>query len=332
MCASSIRADEEDFSKMDLVDLVEVNIYVASVLFAHIHNEGEWMFDYSHVTMKMDGNLDGTRSVSASEVLASYRVTPLDMTMDMDMFMVMYAPSDELTLMMMLQWVEKEMKHQTQMGTQFTTRSSGMGDTTLSANYVVMKENTDFGEQEYTLTVGISLPTGSTDEEDFLPPMGNVTKLPYPMQLGSGTYDAIVGGAYLGFSDKWYWGAQGLATIRSAENDEGYRLGNRIDLKLWLTRAFNDSLSGYVRVDAHKQENIKGADPDLNPMMVPTADPDLRAQKMLSLTFGVDAYASKGMLEGHRVGLAVGKPIFQRLDGPQLETDLTVRFDWQLVF
>ena len=36
-------------------------------------------------------------------------------------------------------------------------------------------------------------------------------------------------------------------------------------------------------------------------------------------------------LRSHRLALEVGRPAYQNLDGPQLETDWTVTLGWQLL-
>lgn len=54
---------------------------------------------------------------------------------------------------------------------------------------------------------GLSLPTGSIDKQDATP-MGPNSKLPYPVQLGSGTYDLLPGLTYNGQDRDLSWGAQ----------------------------------------------------------------------------------------------------------------------------
>ena len=68
--------------------------------------------------------------------------------------------------------------------------------------------------------------------------------------------------------------------------------------------------------------DIDGADPDLNPNVVPTADPNLRGGERVDLLLAFNAYAPSGTLDGIRAAVEVGFPVYQSLDGPQLETDL----------
>lgn len=47
---------------------------------------------------------------------------------------------------------------------------------------------------------------------------------------------------------------------------------------------------------------------------------------------GVNDYARSGSFKGHRLALEVGYPVYQDLDGPQLETDWMLTGGWQYAF
>lgn len=285
----------------------------------HTHKKGEFMFSYRYMFMNMDGNRDGTDSLSESEVLQDFMVTPVDMTMQMHMFGAMYAVSDDVTLMAMVPYVSKEMEHLTRMGERFTTNSEGFGDIKTTALYKIHDRN----KQRVHLNLGVSFPTGSINERDDTP-AGDDVILPYPMQIGSGTFDLLPGITYLGQSEKGSWGAQALTTLRLGKNDNGYRLGNKYQLSGWIGRNWTDWLSTSLRLTGTTWGDIDGADDRLNPMMIPTADPDRRSGTQVNVGFGVNLYAPKGNLQGSRLAMEFELPIYRSLDGPQLETD------WQL--
>ncbi|MBV6623580.1 MAG: transporter [Rivularia sp. (in: Bacteria)] len=282
----------------------------------HAHKKGEFMFSYRYMFMEMDGNRDGTNSISDSEVLQDFMVTPVDMSMQMHMVGAMYAVSDDVTLMAMVPYVSKEMEHLTRMGTRFTTNSEGFGDIKTSALYTVFNKD----KQRVHLNLGVSFPTGSIDERDDTP-AGEDQILPYPMQIGSGTFDLLPGITYLGQSGKGSWGAQALTTLRLGKNDNGYRLGNKYQLTGWIARNWTDWLSTSLRLTGKTWGDIDGADDRLNPMMIPTADPNLRSGTQINLGFGVNLYAPEGNLQGSRLAMEFELPILRDLDGPQLETD-----------
>ena len=78
----------------------------------HLHPDGEWMVSYRYMFMRMDKNYDGSDSISDAEVLGSgYMVAPTDMDMEMHMLGIMYAPTDWLTLMGMVNLVDLSMNH-----------------------------------------------------------------------------------------------------------------------------------------------------------------------------------------------------------------------------
>lgn len=298
---------------------------------AHTHEQGDWMVSYRFMHMDMEGNREGTSGISDSGVLKKYLVTPTEMTMDMHMFGVMYAPTNRLTLMAMLPYLDKSMDHRTRMGVKFTTGSSGIGDTKLSGIFEAMTWN----RNELLLNLGLSLPSGSNDEEDTTP-LGKV-RLPYPMQLGSGTWDLMPGVTWLGQNEGYAWGGQTMATLRMNRN-EGYRHGHRIEATAWGTKKLSNWWSISARLKGSAWGDIHGSDSQIvqtNPAgisTVPTADPDTRGGESIDGLLGINFYPRSGGMNGQRLAIELGKPVYQDLDGPALETEWTVTAGWQLSF
>lgn len=297
------------------------------VMGEHPHKQGEWMLSYHYSTMHMKGNRDGTSDVSPEQVLNDFMVSPTDMTKQMHMFNLMYGVTDKLTLMGMMSYNLISMDHISRMGVRFTTDSKGVGDTKLMGMYILHNQ----GNRKFLLNAGISFPTGSIDERDDTPAGAN-QKLPYPMQLGSGTYDLLPGITYTDQQNNWSWGSQLNAAIRLGKNSSDYRLGNQYGLTIWGIRKLNHYANASLRLDSKKWGNIHGADPELNPMMVPTSRTDLRGGERVDLLFGMDLFAPEGKLQGNRLAIEAGLPIYQHLDGPQLKTRYRLTVGWQLVF
>ena len=318
----------------------------------HMHKKGDWMVSYRFMRMDMQGNRDGTDSLSPLEIATSVpnrfsgmagqpptlRVVPTEMTMDMHMFGAMYAPTDWLTLMAMANYQDKEMDHitfqggagTTELGT-FTTNSKGWGDTKLSGLFRLYEDK----QNHVHLTAGISLPTGSIDETDtVLAPNGMTPtlRLPYAMQLGSGTYDLLPGITYNGRSNQWTWGAQYSAEIRlENENDEGYALGDKHSVTTWAAYGWSENLSTSLRLKATTQDSIDGIDPNIV-APVQTADPDNYGGEIIDLGLGVNYSFTSGALKGNRLALEAIAPIYRDLNGPQMETDFTILAGWQYAF
>ena len=292
----------------------------------HTHNAGEFMLSYRYMYMDMQGMRNGTNNLSNQQVLEDYMVTPLKMDMQMHMFGLMYAPTDYITLMGMVPYIKKSMSHLTRMGARFKTESEGFGDIKFTGLIKVF----DNYDQRIHINAGMSFPTGSIDKKDDTP-MGSNQQLPYPMQLGSGTFDLLPGITYLGQHNDISWGAQVSGVIRLGENDRDYRLGNRFDATAWGAYDWFNWVSTSARMDWQSWGNIHGADSALNPGMVPTADTDNQGGNRLDLLFGMNFYVPEGptLIKGQRLAVEFGFPIYQDLDGPQLETDWVLWLGWQ---
>jgi hypothetical protein len=72
---------------------------------------GRWMVGYQFMFDDMNGSLVGTQEISDSQILKEFPAAPTDMTMQMHMARLMYAPMDELTLSAMVPYVWKEMNN-----------------------------------------------------------------------------------------------------------------------------------------------------------------------------------------------------------------------------
>ena len=312
----------------------------------HMHKTGEWMFSYRYMSMSMEDNLQGSNNISPEGIRDSglgLRVVPLQMTTDMHMFGAMYAPSDKLTLMLMVNYVEKEMDHLTfmmPMGPMmpmsmnetgvFTTKTSGIGDTKIGALYSLRSgDNTNIH-----LNLGLSIPTGKIDYTDqILTPMNTTPspRLPYPMQLGSGTYDIQPGITYAGTRDSWDWGSQVKMTIRLDDNDEGYSLGDQTQVTSWGGYRFTHWLTGSLRLTYTHADEISGKDALIN-LPVQTSNPDNFGGERIDLGVGITLIGSEGAQKGHRLALEYETTIDQDVNGIQMEMQdmLTIGYQFSL--
>lgn len=316
-----------------------------NVMGDHLHHKGELMLSYRLMQMSMQGNRDGSSEVSSEQIVttvanrfanppmmpATLRVVPIEMTMTMHMFGLMYAPNDQITMMGMVNYVHKTMDHETfagatgtnRLGT-FSTDARGFGDISAAA----LIKLADDGRHRWHATAGISLPTGSIDKTDtILTPMNTqpTPRLPYPMQLGSGTYDFIGGVTYAGSIDRWGWGSQWRSIVRLGENDEQYTLGDDHHMTGWLSYLVRPSMSVSGRVAYYSRGNIEGIDLQII-APVQTADPARQGIRRVDVGVGTN-WVLPG--ERHRLSFEFIVPLSQSLDGPQLETDWQLTLGWQ---
>lgn len=299
----------------------------AGVTGSHIHSKGDWMFSYSVMRMNMHGNRHSDSKVDVSDVYgAGYAIAPLDMTTTSHMFGGMYGVTDRVTAMVMLPYIEKEMNLRTSTGTNFSTRSRGWGDTKISALYDPENPKLD----NFIFGMGVSLPTGATDRRHATP-AGAETKLPYPMQLGSGSYELLPSVTYqCDCRDGVFYGAQAKAQIRLNDAQEGYTLGDRYTASAWAGKAWNSELSNTIRIEWDEMTNGEGSDPDLNPNAIPTADADMQARTRINLGLGMN-YAPE-WAQGHQLLLEAKTPLYEKIDGYGLEMDTSLMLTWRKSF
>ncbi|MEL6238731.1 MAG: transporter [Pseudomonadota bacterium] len=330
---AAIPAIADDDHGIDSLDHAPIG-----VMGDHRHAKGEWMISYRFMHMDMVGTQIGTDSVTPEEVVTTVpniffgapgqpptlRIVPTSMRMDMHMAGAMYGLSDQVTLMVMGNYITKEMDHitfaggmgTTRLGT-FRTRTADLGDTKLAA-LIGLTDTVH-------INAGISLPTGTiTEEDDILTPMGGnpTVRTPYPMQIGSGTFDLEPGITYRDQNDRLGWGAQVKGVIRLGENDEGYSFGDKAMATLWAAAALSPAVSVSGRLQAETLGTVDGMDP-LIMGPVQTANPDFQGGETLAAFAGMNFAVTGGALKGWRLGIESGVPLIQDLNGPQMPTDWT---------
>ncbi|MEM1196298.1 MAG: transporter [Pseudomonadota bacterium] len=328
MAATPAFADDDIINSLDHAPI--------GVMGDHRHAKGEWMVSYRFMHMDMEGVQIGTDSVTPEEVVTSVpntffglpgqpptlRIVPTSMRMDMHMAGVMYGLSDAVTLMVMGNYITKEMDHitfqggmgTTQLGT-FRTRTADLGDTKIAA-LIGLTDTVHFN-------AGLSIPTGTiTEEDDILTPMGGnpTVRTPYPMQIGSGTFDLEPGFTYRDQNASLGWGAQLKGVIRLGNNDESYSFGDKAMATVWAAAALTPGVSVSGRVQAETLGRIDGMDP-LIVGPVQTANPDFQGGDTVTAFVGMNFAATGGALKGWRLGVEGGLPVVQDLNGPQMPTD-----------
>ena len=318
-----------------------------SVMGDHTHAKGGWMASYRFMRMDMDGMRNGTERVYANDVFAQgYSVSPESMFMDMHMLGLMYAPTDTLTLVLMANYIETKMDHKvySQMGANminngdrtFTTNTSGIGDFKLGGLYRFYLK----GNRKAHVGLSLNLPTGSIEQKDKTPKMGGAVnqQLPAPMQLGSGTYDLLPSLTYVQQFERWSYGAQTNAVIRlESENDNGYRLGDSFGVTTWAGYNLNEWVAVNAGLNYAYTRKLKGSQDKVgtvgpNGQSVTTAFNSNYGGERIDAIFGLNFYAPVGTLKGQRIAIDLRLPLWQDLNGYQLETDSIVTIGWQMAF
>ena len=274
---------------------------------------------------EMRGSKIGQDDVSDAQVLSvangnggmfnQLRLVPQEMTTTKYMFGAMTRLSGGSHVMLMVPYVEKEMKLRTYNGGgvhigNFTTNTSGIGDAAIS----LAKPLSNANAGNWVMGAKLSIPTGSIKEKDqvYAPTgMWMQARLPYAMQIGTGTLDITpsLQGEF-GAGD-WKVLTGFSFTTRLGRNSEGYTHGDEVNLSLGVARTFDDIKTG-LRLDLKSAGRISGKD-ELISAPVQSAQTGFYGGQRASLTAEVKI--------GRTFGAFVTIPVHEDLNGPQMSLD-----------
>ncbi len=291
-----------------------------------------------------DVNVDGVLGMPAT---GKYMAAPTAMDMSMLNLAVGYSFTDDFFAGVMGMYTDNRMDMQFnsmmksmtgQSG--YTMKSKGMMDTMLMTKYRLYADDPLIPSSEASLFAGLSMPTGSIDERNATHPlaMRKTELLPYGMQLGSGTWDPILGILYQRTTSPWWWGFDARYTARSGTNKRGYRLGDRGQLDAYLMYQPHVAWVLYGALNGDWQDNIHGeADEAItgasgraaknnpnSPYMTPLWDPANSGKTQLFTTLGVQWQP----VPLHIVDVGVQLPVYQRLNGLQLKDKWRLMLTW----
>lgn len=278
-----------------------------SVMCDHVHVNGEFMWSYRYMQMTMLGVLNGVDSVSYETYNSetSYMKYLDSMNMTMHMLGVMYAQSEKLTWMLMLPYINNDMTVKAKMGGALSSMTStGIGDLKFGPLYSLINQN----NVKSHINLTFSLPTGAIDVKD-----SNMT-VGYPMQLGSGTFDLKPSLTIVRFFHDSSIGFQFNATLRTGQNNQGYRLGHSLNNKLWIAKTFgNYSFSSSLIYQSIG--SISGQHSGIMSVMNAALDASNSGQDQVTSTFGMNVAFDNG----YRLALEYLLPVVQSVTGYQMD-------------
>ena len=315
----------------------------AGVLFDHMHKAGEIMLGFRYAGSFAGGSmLNGENSARDQDIIDNgcpphaCSMKPTDMTMNMYMLDIMYAPTDWLTLMVMPMWMSHEMTmgplrgvmpmghddhggmdmggHSEHMGSH-SHSTEGWGDTIFGPE-IRLAEGSGY---HLHISPMFSAPTGRVD----IATNGVFTH--YGMQPGSGTWDFWPSITYTGRADRWTWGAQVLGILRlQEENESGYRLGDLFQGTFWGSYRLANWISVSLRGLYTEQGKIEG---HYNGPHNHSSPPDLQFNyggRFWDVGFGVNTVVPSGPLKGLRLSAEWLEPVMDDPNGYQLEREGTL--------
>ncbi|TWU36638.1 hypothetical protein Q31b_49190 [Novipirellula aureliae] len=303
----------------------------ASLMGDHLHKPGEWMVEYKYMNMFMDGNRAGSQSLSDEDALGfgdGFFATPTNMTMEMHMLHVMYGYTEDVTLYTMLMLPSITMDHlrgptfpaAALRGLPFTVHNSGLGDTGIGALVRLYSDEDD----DLILNLGASLPTGDIYRTTSIPTNGHSDQtLPYPMRLGSGTFNARPGITWKRYYEFGSFGAQFQTDLPIGRNYRGYSVSDDYRLNAWYSQLITNNLSTSIRIQNLWRSNFDGVDLETPDAVISTNVEDFRGGYSLNLGLGAAALLGENLLNVEFV-----PTLYQDLNGVQLETDWSLAASW----
>lgn len=312
----------------------------AGLMNEHMHDGGEVMIGLRFQRMHSGGtNRSGTESIDDAAILASgYTSRVESMTMDMLMLDLMFAPSDDLTLMVMphYMWHRMEMVGIDPMagmgggghgghgghgiaigfGEAHAHGTDGFGDTLVSASWRLLRQP-GLGAHA---TLGVWVPTGSVDRTN---PDG--TFVHYGMQPGSGTWDLEPSLTVSGGAGTFGWGGQTAYRVPlESANDVGFRFGDRFRTTGWLSYLLTADVGATARLEFAHQGKIEG---HYNAAHNHSSPPDLQQNyggDIVRAGLGLNYLLPLGGANRPQLGAEFALPLYQDLNGIQTPED------WQL--
>lgn len=244
----------------------------AGLMNEHMHEGGEFMLGLRFERTHAGGtNQSGTEEIADPAIVAAgYSVRTESMTMDMVMLDLMYAPTSNLTLMLMPQYMWHRMDmlgidpdagagggghgghggHAIPYGEVHGHDTDGIGDTLVSASYRLVR-SPGFGIHA---TLGLWVPTGSVDKKN-----DDDTFVHYGMQPGSGTWDIEPSVTLTGRTGTIGWGAQAAYRWRTEEhNASGFSFGDKARATGWVSTLLGRDLGATVRLEYVHEGQVLG--------------------------------------------------------------------------
>ena len=313
----------------DLLDLSIDELFDANIVTEadQVERSRKWHLSYTYAVSDYDEYYIGTRSVTYEDVLFrpgvdartenNYPVVPTEITQEVHALRVAYDLSAETTIRAQLPFVMQSTDHISIVPgyDAFNISSEGIGDIALVADTTLKQSLNSI----WKAGAGISMPTGSIDEEGDTPRAPGNQQLPYTMQLGSGTWDVPLFLSFRKYEARWDWGVDASYTLRTGTNDRDYRLGNKASLGGWLMWKASSVIQPGVRLDYRWRDDIDGEDASLSvpipafPYPAPVTNPQAFGGQQLDLT----VFARLPLASGWYVEGAYSQPLYLDLNGPQ---------------
>ena len=342
LCISFGFLAQEDTLKCDQACHCIRNLTPAGVMISHVHPKGEWMVSYRYMQMQTGSPNANGSTISPTDVFNSYLAYTPSMQMNMHMLMGMVGITNRLTAMVMVNYQNSSMEMNmfaanthTMNGMSMSSASTmkmntqGLGDTKFQLLYGIIKNDIT----QLVLNLGASIPTGSIQQkglsDDMFYPS---TRLPYMMQLGSGTIDVLPGITFVQQQGELAYNLQAQGNLRTHTNSVGYRFGNELNASVWLGYNWWKGFGSTIRLEGNYSSGINGADRTIYKYNEVSANPSNYGGTRIQGHIGLSYQFEEGFITNNRLAIEAGLPIYQNINGIQNKLIQTWIASWSYSF
>lgn len=229
-----------------------------------------------------------------------------------------YGATERLALFGIVPYLDKQLKLDTPSG-RVTRGDSGLGDITFLARYSLWQDDHPGETFRFAPFVGLKTPTGEDDETD------SIGRLPQPLQLGSGSWDPIIGSTFTWQTFDREFDASASYKFTTEANNFDFGDTARLDLsyqhRLWpqefAGEGVPDFIYGVLETNLIWQDESE---------LGGSSDPNSGGFKWF-LAPGIQYISKRFIIEA-----AVQIPLFQNLNGNALEDDFIVTAGFRVNF
>lgn len=312
-----------ELSRLSLEELLGVEI-------SDISAKQRWLLSYEFRYLDVGMYQTGTTRLSFDDVLFSpgetrtsstYPIVPTFIKQRVHAFSIGRELSSKLALSLTVPLVSQETDHISSAPgfANFLIESSGVGDIALIGQYKIHRS----ASASTSVGLGISVPTGSINQRGDTPRggAGTLERLPYTMQIGSGTYDFLITAGHESDVGNWALGISGSATLRTGRNEYDYRLGNNYGAEITARFKGWSKFRPGLFINIRTTGEIRGQDQSL----IISEDPFLFGASITDpANFGGEKAQLGGNLRlcvnsscGLSANVKASVPIYQNLNGIQ---------------
>lgn len=305
----------------------------------------EYRFKISQSVMEMGPLRDGTDDILSTSLISTgapngskFIAVPRSMQMYMTMVGGAYSFTDNFAVMAMGNYTKNEMQMEIRPanGTGFTMTSDGIGDFTVLGKYRLHTDDNLVPTNQFSMLFGVSMPTGAIDRHFTNNTVANQngTLLPFKMQLGSGTFDPIVGFTYQGSRDPWWWGFNTQLEAHVYDNEQGYHRGQEFRYDFYAMRQIHDKVvvhaqlngwvEGHYSREPYNQRVLGNGHAPNGHFTSPLFDPNNYGGHKVALSAGLQWQP----VPLHIIEMTGTIPIHQDLNGPQLRDSYMLRVSY----